>query len=177
MSKISEKEWIEDFQDFVGSQGVPVPENISQEIISRVHRDLNPSPWLVFSKLLGIHSVVGTLSLLVCNQFGMSPFGTEFSLSNYMMKFGHSTCMVFCGVLFVGLSISACRAILRPEEFVILRRNALLQVLGLSMVSLGVFAAAGAEIALTIGLFWLVGAMLGGVSTAFLLRRHLPHSA
>ena len=173
MNDISEKEWIEDFQDFVRSEGVPVPENVSRIILSRVQRDLNPSPWLVFLKLLGVHSIVGTLSLGVCNQFDMNPFGTGFSFSNYFMKFGHSTCMVLCGVLFVGLSITACRIIFRPEEYAILRKNAWLQVFGLSMVSLGVFAAAGAEIVLTIAILWLIGAMVGGVSIVLLAgKRH-----
>lgn len=171
MSTISEKEWIEDFQEFVQGRGTTVPEGVSKAILARVQRDLNPSPWLVFLKLLGVHSVVGTLSLALCNQFEMSPFKTGFSLSDYFIKFGHSTCMVLCGVLFVGLSVMACKVIVRPEEFAVLRRNAWLQVFGLSMVSLGVFAVVGAEIVLTMAVLWLIGAMLGGVSITLLLRR------
>lgn len=169
MSKISEKEWLEDFQEFVRSEGVPVPASISNVIISQVHKDLNPSPWLVFLKLLGIHSVVGTLSLLICNQFGMSPFQTGFSLSDYFMKFGHSTCMVLCGVLFVGVSVLIGGMVLCPEEVRVLRKNTALEVFGLSAISLGVFAAVGAEIALAIGLLWLGGAMLGGFLSAMIV--------
>lgn len=57
----------------------------------------------------------------------------------------------------------------RPEEFTVLRRNAWLQVFGLSMISLGIFLVAGAEIALIFGILWLVGAVLGGVAIA-----HIP---
>lgn len=143
MSKITEKEWIEDFQQFVRSEGVPVPENISTTIMDQVRRDLNPSPWLLFAKLIGVHTIIGTLSLAICNQFGISPFGTGFSLSDYFMKFGHSTCMFLCGVLFVSLSLAASRVLVYPEELKVLKKNAWIQVFGLSMISLGVFATAG----------------------------------
>lgn len=161
-------EWIEDFQEFVQSEGTPVPENISKAIFDRVHRDLNPSAWLLFAKLLGVHSVVGTLSLAICNQFGINPFQTNFSLSDYFMKFGHSTCMLLCGVLFVGSSILLSRMLIRPEEIRVLRKNAWLEVFGLSMISLGVFAALGAEITLAVGILWFVGAMLGGTTIAMI---------
>ena len=169
--RISEREWLEDFQDFVDSEGASVPENLSKSVFARVRRDLNPSPWLVFAKLLGIHAVVGTLSLALCNQFGMSPFHSGLSLSGYFMKFGHSACMVLCGVLFVGLSILLCRPILRNEELFVLRKNAPLQIFGLSTISLALFLALGAEILLVVGLLWIAGAMLGGLLAVFSLPR------
>ena len=171
MSKISEKEWREDFQEFVRGDSAAVPSGIAHSILEEVHRDLNPSPWLVFVKLLGIHSVVGTFSLGICNQFGMSPFRTGFSFSEYFMKFGHSTCMFLCGVLFLGLSVLLCRSVIRIEELRVLQRNIWLQVLGLSLISLGAFAALGAEFTLIIGGLWLLGAMLGGAAAATVLRR------
>lgn len=171
MSKISEREWIDDFQEFVGSKGVAVPASVSEAVLSQVARDLNPSPWRVFVKLLGVHAVVGTLSLGVCNQFGMSPFATGFSLSDYFMKFGHSTCMVLCGVLFIGLSVLLGGAVLNREEVRVLRAKAVFEVMGLSVLSLGLLLAAGAEVALVIGLLWLAGAMVGGLASTRLLSR------
>ena len=102
--RITEKEWLEDFKDFVTAKEVAVPEDVSKRILNYIHRDLNPSSWLVFLKLLGIHSIVGTLSLAMCDQFGMNPFNTSFSLSQYFMRFGYSFCMVLCGGLFLGLT-------------------------------------------------------------------------
>lgn len=168
MSKITEKEWVEDFQEFIQGEDVRVPESVTKAIFAKVQRDLNPSAWLVFAKLLGIHSVVGTLSLAVCNQFGISPFHTDFSLSEYFMKFGHSTCMFLCGVLFLSLSVLLWRLVGRPEELRVLRKNAWLQVFALSMISLGIFAALGAEFTLAIGFLWFVGAMLAGVCIAMM---------
>jgi hypothetical protein len=171
MTRITEKEWVEDFQEFVKSEGPPVPEGIAKEVLGQVRRDLNPSGWIVFAKLLGIHSVIGTLSLAICNQFGVSPFHSGFSLSEYFMTFGHSACMFFCGTLFLSLSMLLFRALIRPEEFRVLRRNASLQVMALGAISLGIFAMVGAEFTVAIGALWFAGAMLGGVGTVYLPRR------
>lgn len=173
MNKITEKEWLEDFQEFVRNEGALVPDEISQTVLDRVRHELNPSPWLVFSKFLGTHAVVGTLSLALCDQFGISPFQTGFSLSDYFMEFGHSTCMVLCGVLFVGLSVLLCRAWVSPEDLRVLKKNAWLQVSGISMLSLGIFAAFGAEITFAIGVLWLIGAMAGGTALALFRIRTL----
>lgn len=169
---MKEKEWLEDFKDFVNSDGIPVPEEFSNQILRQVHRDLNPSAWLVFGKLLGIHTLVGTLSLAICNQFGLNPFHTNFSLSDYFMKFGHSTCMVLCGVLFIGLTIGLSYLVLRREELLVLSKNAPLQVFGLSILSLVAFIGFGAEIVLGIAGLWFLGAMIGGlVATKVFIRR------
>lgn len=169
---MKEKEWLENFKDFVNSDGVPVPKEISNQILQKVRQDLNPSAWLVFGKLLGIHALVGTLSLAICNQFGLNPFHTNFSLSDYFMKFGHSTCMVLCGVLFISLTIGLSYLVLRREELFILSKNAPLQVFGLSLLSLAAFIGFGAEIVLGIAVLWFLGAMLGGlVATKVFIHR------
>lgn len=162
MNKMTEKEWNEEFQEFVQCEGAPIPDSISEKIFDQVRRDLNPSGLRVFAKLLGVHAIVGTLSLAICNQFGLNPFGTGVSLSDYFMKFGNSACMVLCGVLFVGLSLTVCRFVIHPEELGVLRRNIWLQVSGLSLISLGAFMAFGAVLTLTIGILWLLGAMIAG---------------
>lgn len=169
-SKISEKEWLEDFSGFVSSPGTPVPADVSEKILGYVRRELHPSPWLVFLKLLGIHLVVGTLSLAVCDQFGLNPFATEFSLAEYAMKLGHSFCMSFCGFFFVGLSVSMAGWLLKPEEFAALGKHSWMQIPSLGALSLGIMAALGAEIAFGIGVLWLLGALAGGF-TPVLVRR------
>src|SRR3989344_2155960 len=130
--KITEKKWLEEFKEFVEAEGVPVPRDVSENLLKRIRADLSLSAWVVFSKLLGIHLVVGTLSLAICSQFGLNPFRTNFSLSEYFMKFGDSTCMVLCGVLFIGLTIMLGQWFLRREELFVLSKNAPLQVFGLS---------------------------------------------
>lgn len=169
--KLKEKEWLEDFKEFIQSEGTPVPQDATENILKHVHADLNPSSWVVFLKLLGIHLVVGTLSLSICNQFGLNPFQTNFSLSNYFMQFGHSTCMVLCGVIFIGLTIALSQLVMRREELLVLSRDVLLQVFGISVLSLAGLIGFGADVVLGIGALWFVGAMFGGVVTAKILIR------
>lgn len=163
--RITEKEWLEDFKDFVATKEVAVPEDVSNKILSNIHRDLNPSSLSVFLKLLGIHAVVGTLSLAVCDQFGMSPFNSGFSLSQYFMKLGHSFCMVFCGFLFLGLTGVICHTVLRQEEFLVLKKNVVIQIFFLSILSLISFIAFGGEIVIGMAVLWFVGALAGGITS------------
>lgn len=170
--KLNEKEWLEEFKEFLQAEGSSVPKEVSESILSRVRKDLNPSAWMVFAKLLGIHGVLGTLSLAICSQFGLNPFNTNFSLSEYFMKFGHSACMFFCGVLFIGLTVLLGSFLLRREELLVLSRNSPLQIFGLSVFSIVAFIGFGAEIVLGIGVLWFVGAMIGGlVAAKALIRR------
>lgn len=91
------------------------------------------------------------------------------------MKFGHSACMFLCGVLFISLTVMLGRMIFTQDEFRVLSKNAALQIFSLSVFSLVAFTAFGAEIALSIGVLWLTGAMLGGFTTvkAIAWRAHL----
>lgn len=162
-SKMTEQEWLKEFNEFVSAEEIPVPEALSQRILLRTEKLMNPSPWLVFLKLLGIHTVFGTLSLAICNQFGLNPFNTKLSLAEYFMSFGHSVCMTLCGVIFVGFSVVAAWTLLNREEFMVLRKNGPLQIFSLSFISLATMMILGAEVTLGIGLFWLFGAMLGGI--------------
>jgi hypothetical protein len=176
--RFTEKEWLEDFGEFVSSNtNSPVPEDISKSILNRVHRALNPSSWLVFSKILGIHVVVSTLSLAVCDQFGTTPFKTGISFADYFMKFGHSTCMALCGFLFVGLSVSAACFLLKPEELSVFYRNSFVQAIALSLISIGILMAFGAEILIGVGALWILGAVLGGLAPihVFTKLKHVSH--
>ena len=164
--KLSEKEWLEDFADFATSESKAVPEEVSKTILQRIQKAVNPSPWLVFVKLIVAHGLVGTLNLGLCSQFGMSPFNTGFSLSDYFMKFGHSACMVFCGVTFISLTVILCHLFWTREEFRVFSRNAPLQVFALSVFSLVSFLGFGAEMTLHIAVLWLAGALLGGLLTS-----------
>lgn len=172
--RLSEKEWLAEFQEFAGAEKAVVPDALARTLQERIAADLNPPAWAVFGKLAGLQAVVGVLSLLLCNQFGMNPFGTEFSLSDYFMRFGHSTCMLLCGVLFASLSVAAAGWLLRPEEQKVFGRHPLLQLFALSTLSLGAFAAFGAEIALAIGALWLAGYFAGALVASRLCWRRPP---
>jgi len=157
------KEWMNDYSEFLGAEEVRVPRKLNQKVLTNIQSLLNPSAWVVFAKLLGIHFVVGFLSLGVCHQFGMNPFGTTRSLSDWFMNmWGHNICMIGCGVIFVSFSILAAGCFLSVEEARALRRTEFLQILALGLFSLGVFAVFGTELALTFAGLWMVGALIGG---------------
>lgn len=168
-TKRTEKEWLEDFQDFLHSGSLPAPSNISQNILKRIKILLHPSAYVVFLKLFGIHAIVGTLSLAICDQFGLNPFNSGLSLSQFFMTFGHSVCMTLCGMVFISFSFIAARIFLTQEEFLVLRKNYFIQSFALSTTSLGILVAFGAETTLNIALLWILGAIIGGLFPVWIL--------
>ncbi len=157
-----ENELLQDFRDFVKSDSL-VPPDLTAKILDCVRRDLTPSSLYVFTKLFAVHLFVGTLSLAVCDQFGVNPFNTTFSLTNYFMKFGHNFCMTLCGFLFLGLSTVFSKVVLNTNEFIVLKNNTFIQVFFLSILSLIFFLLLGAKMVISAAAFWLLGAVLGGI--------------
>ena len=157
------EEWLRDFNEFMSTPSTPVPPSLFQKIRDVVYKDLNPSAWMIFVKLIGIHAVVGSLSLLLCAQFGMGPsYGGKVFMS-LTMQFGETGCMLFCGALFVGLSLLVGGLVLTLPEVKVLRRTEFLQVLALGILSMGAFLCFGADVVTGLSLFWLMGSLLGGV--------------
>ena len=169
---LNEKEWLDEFNQFMSSEEALVPQKVSNKILKNAHTWMNPPSWIVFLKLLGVHSIVGTFSLAICNQFGLNPFNTQLSLAEYFMTFGHSICMVLCGVIFVSFSLVASWIILNREEFATIKKNVVIQIFSLSLLSLAVMVAFGAKLTLGIALLWLLGAFLGGALPAWTLARY-----
>ena len=169
------KKWLTEYEAFLKSDGSDVSKSAADKVFAAMEPLLNPSAWNVFFKILVIHLGVGMLSLSVCHQFGMNPFGTSMSLDRWFMAmWGHSTCMIACGILFTSLSFLSAGFFLTIEEVRALRRTEFIQTLALGMVSLAVFFALGAELAVTFAGLWLLGAMLGGflaTETLWKLRR------
>jgi hypothetical protein len=163
MKQTKSEEWLENYELFLKSESTAVPKDVTERVFSRLKPLINPNAWFVFFKILAIHVAIGFASLSICHQFGMNPFHTDKSLSDWMMAVGgHNACMIGCGVLFISLSLLAASYFLTIEEVRALKRTELRQTLALSIVSLGIFVLAGAEIAVTIAGLWLLGAFIGG---------------
>jgi hypothetical protein len=172
------KEWAKDFQEFMSVEGEEPPRNLSNQILSKIHGSLNPSQIKVFSKLLLIHLIVGTITLLFCPQFGLSPLGSM-GLMGLLMKFGDYVCMLGCGAVFLGGTSLTAALILRPEEIRVLRDHRILQLSVLCLVSAAVFFILGYSIQLNLTLTWLIGALFSGVlllELAWKMRRQLIFS-
>ena len=158
-----QKKWLNEYQAFLNSDEVVVPAEATSKVFSRMQELINPSAWTVFFKVLGIHVAVGFLSLSFCHQFGMNPFGTDSSLDNWFMSmWGHSTCMIACGTLFLSSSILSAGYFLSIEEVKALKRTEFIQTFSLGAVSLALFTVFGAELAISFAGLWLLGALVGG---------------
>lgn len=172
---MQKNKWDEDFQDFLAASPTSVPTNTSRKVLSEIHHRLNPPAFSVFLKTSFIHFVVGSFSLLLCPQFGISLTGSM-GLMRYMMQYGETVCMFACGALFTSVSLLAISLILKPEEVRVLERNKSLQILALSTLSIGAFLCLGAEVILSIGAIWAAGAVLGGIlslEAGWKLRRYV----
>ncbi len=158
-----ENQWLQAFHEFTTLEKVQPPQFLSDKILKQTHERLNPRASIIFSKLLIVHTLVGTLSLAVCDQFGVTPFRTGFSLSHYFMTFGHGFCMVLCGFLFIGLSVMTSWLFLNPDEFRLMKKRSpqhLLLLIALSFVTLKFF---GAEVTWGFASLWFLGAFIGGL--------------
>ncbi|QQR81264.1 MAG: hypothetical protein IPJ69_03760 [Deltaproteobacteria bacterium] len=173
MSIQDEKNWQTEFQEFLESQAncSEVPKTLFEKVKNRIF----PNPWVVFGKVMLIHAIFGLLSLSVCNQFGLNPFGTDFSLSHWFMKMGgHELCMSLCGVTFMASTYAFSNVFLTLEELESVRRHEWLQTGIFSLISLAAFYFFGAQLVATVTFLWLLGAFIGGilsVESSYYLRR------
>lgn len=159
--KTTDKEnWLKEYTEFNNSEEASVPPTI----FSALKKRLFPNPWMVFGKVLAIHAGVGFLSLGICHQFGLNPFGTEYSLMNWFMKVGgHNFCMVACGIFFMMTTYLLANLILNLEELETFRRHEWLQTGVLGLVSLAAFYFFGAELVATFAGLWILGAFIGAL--------------
>lgn len=168
-------QWIKEFEEF--SQGSSESVQVPSSLFSKIKKRLFPNPWVVFGKITAIHAFVGFLSLGICSQFGLNPFNTGYSLSEwFMQKAGHNVCMIFCGIFFVASTYLLANLILNLEELEAIRKFQWLQVGILSIGSLAAFHFFGGEIVMSVALLWLVGAFIGGlisIEGSFRIRRQL----
>lgn len=168
--KNQNNEWFKDYQEFIEAEKTSVPQEATNSVFSTVQKLLNPNAWTVFLKILVIHLITGGASLSICHQFGLNPFNTKYSLADWFMSVGgHHFCMLGCGVLFVGAGILSAGYFLTVEEIKALKRTEFLQNFSLGLISLGLFAAFGAEMILSIAGLWLLGGLIGGFAATAII--------
>lgn len=178
------KEWVKEFQSFLLASPIEPPKNLSSTILNKVNKDLNPSAWLMFTKLAGIQLITGIITLLFCPQFGLS-FSQGPGLMSLLMSFGETVCMAGCGAVFLVESTLAATLFLRPEEIKVMRKTKYLQVPILAMFSLGTLICFGANVIATLGLAWLTGGVLAGLASlelgwvvrSYVLKRRMASNA
>lgn len=169
------EEWLKEFTEFsnIDAKNVEVPGSI---FLNLRHR-LFPNPWIVFGKVAVLHFIVGFLSLAICNQFGLNPFQTEQSLTDWFMRMGgHNLCMLLCGAFFMATTYLLANFLLTLEELESVRRYEWLQTGVTGLVSIAAFYFFGAELVATLVALWIAGALIGGflsIEGSYLIRRSM----
>lgn len=158
------KNWIKHYQEFNLASKEDAPKEVLKSLSEIVRKDLNPSFLGVFLKLSLIHSLSGVMTLFVCPQFGFSLTDSP-GLMRVFMSHGMGVCMLACGIFFLGTSMLVASFLMKPEEIRTLRKNRWTQISTLSTASFALMICLGAETILSLSLFWLSGALLGGLIT------------
>lgn len=153
-----------EFNEFVDSPPQEVPSYLKRKILSEVELALNPSKSQVFSKLFIVVLVVGLLNLTLCPQFGIGPIRHS-GLMHFFMSFGEYGCRIACGLFFLGSGVFIASLLLKPEDIKVIRSSRLLFISSLSAIFLTAFVALGGDIYFEAAFFWLLGTVLGGLSS------------
>lgn len=150
-----------DFLDFLNPSDKTTKE-MDNRIIEFVSSELNPTHKKVFLKLVLIQSFIGFLTLIFCPQF-------EFSLTNnyelfhfFHHNFGEKICMSICGSIFIGSGAIFASYILNSAEIRKIRQTNGLYYVFISILALFSFLMLGAKVYLTMSIYWLIGAIIGG---------------
>ncbi len=151
-----------EFIEFLSSEPISPPREISQNIIEKISRDLNPSSLSVFAKVSLIHLLVGSITLLFCPQFGLG-FLSGMGMMHLFMTLGSFGCALLCGSFFLGFSTLTVALILRPEEIRVVRKNNFIQISLLAIFSLLIFMIFGEIIVSGHSMAWLLGGILMGI--------------
>lgn len=146
--------------EFLKAEAKQVPPGLSQKILGEIQQELNPSPLMVFTRLVEVVLIVGLVTLLICPQFGVG-FLRHSGLYHVFMSLGPYGCKLACGAFFLGASLLAATLVLRPEELKVLKRRRLLMLSAVSALSLAAFVAGGAEVFVQAFAFWFLGSLAG----------------
>ena len=158
-------EFPKEFLEFMEENGESPPSFLSERILSEIHAKLNPSLFLVLVKVTGIYFITAILILLICPQFGLT-LAAEEGIVYFLNFFGPYICTALCGALFLGSGAAMASLLLLPEELRKLRPLRVLYFAVFGMFALAIFWMLGAEIALGLGVAWLLGS-ISGESVAF----------
>jgi hypothetical protein len=105
-----------EFQAFLGADPITPPSVIRERVHTVVTRDLNPGLARVGTKVAGLHLVAAMLSLAICPQFGIGPFGGDAGLMAVLMNWGWVACAAGCGASFMLGTGLLSAFVLNPDE-------------------------------------------------------------
>lgn len=153
----------EDFKEFMSSEGVAPPNELSEKILNHVRKDLDPSHITVFSKLLGVQAFIGILTMLFCPQFSLSLTNNHDVYHYFHYTFGESICMAICGSIFIGSGAVFASFLLNSGEIRKISQSKYLYYFSICSLSVLAFMLLGVETYLKLTAFWVLGAFCSGL--------------
>lgn len=140
----------EEFLSFMSqdqqSQGEQPPQHLTKKVFEQAYRWHRNLKYYISSKFIAVHLIAGFISLIICPQFGVNPFGASEHLAHFFMNFGGQVaCGLFCGIIFYGPGSVLKWLFISPAEshmvFYQLQKQSFLHsfVIKNSMAIIGVF--------------------------------------
>jgi hypothetical protein len=151
-----------DFQDFIQSQESPA-KKLDRSVIGLIKQELDPNPWIVFSKLALVQGFIGLITMLFCPQFEFSLTANHGLFHFFHHHFGEQGCMVACGSVFLGTGAIFASYLLNAGEVRKIKESAFLYYSSIAGLSVALFLMAGAQIYFNLVIFWLAGSILSGI--------------
>lgn len=161
---------MKDFESFLESGHA----QLETTALETLKRELFPRLSTVAVKLVLIHLASSALTLMACPQFGLRLFFSGHGLMHYFMKAGSVACFGFCGAFYLGTTFWIAKIFLGEFEWVIVRKNAVLGLGALSLLSLGTFSMLSQELNFEVSFVWLLGAIVSASIPLLTSVRHRP---
>jgi hypothetical protein len=117
------------------SRSETVPESIYARVRADLEGRMKPGFVRVVLEVLKTQIILGTLTLLVCPQFGIGPLGGGDGLMGWVESYGHLVCGAYCGSIFVGLNVLYARFFLSLDFRNAIRTEPLLPFAALGVIS------------------------------------------
>jgi hypothetical protein len=155
---------MKDFLEFSEANSVSPSQAVSEKILNKVSKDLDPALSQILFKVFFVYLVAGAFTLLFCPQFGINLTG-GMGLMSLFMRLGEGPCMLACGGFFMASGSMFAVLVLRPEDLRKLRKAEWIWVPLLSLVLMSSLVCLGGEFLLSVALFWLAGSVVGGIAT------------
>jgi len=162
---------MKDFESFLESGHA----QLESSVLDSLKKELFPSFSSVAIKLGLIHLASSVLTLMACPQFGLRLFFEGHGLMHYFMKAGSVACFALCGALYLGATFWIAKIFLGEFEWAAVRKNAVLSMGTISLLSLGAFAMInGPELNFEVGFVWLLGAIVSAAIPLLTPAHHRP---
>jgi hypothetical protein len=116
-----------------------VPDSIKEDIYRAVKTDMEPSRWVVHSKVGTAVAMGGGASLFLCGQMGLGLSPLAVSVHHWLMHYvGYLGCTFLCGSIFAIIPVLLLKALSSKIQFLILLRKERLAIGGW-VLSFGMF--------------------------------------